>query len=243
LLNFRFQNVKQDSCLRGGANLQSILSNGNGMAGTYSMDEDGTYDIGASTVAELINGSDLDFLIMNDYTQAPVRPGQKEASMEALRASYIPMLNNKSDPPTVIFIQTAAYKSPVKNSGDLGSIEEFTNNLLQGYEEYAELVRSASGGKIRAKVAPFGLAHLYVKENLGDALWASLYHGDDFHPSPSGTYLEANVLYCTIVGEKPSEEYDASWYDRSRYFPTGKKPFPTEEEAALLREAAWSVCS
>lgn len=243
LLNFRFQNVKQDSCLRGGANLFSILSNGNGMSGTYSMDEDGTYDIGASTVSELINGSDLDFLIMNDYTQAPVRPDQKQASMEALRTSYVPMLKNKPNPPTVIFIQTAAYKSPVKSSGDLGSFEEFTNKLLQGYEEYAELVRSASGGKIRAKVAPFGLAHLYVKENFGDALWESLYHWDDFHPSPSGTYLEANVLYCTIVGEKPPEEYDVSWYDRTRYFQYGKKPFPTGEEAALLREAAWSVCS
>mmetsp|Transcript_20732 Transcript_20732/g.23191 ORF Transcript_20732/g.23191 Transcript_20732/m.23191 type:complete len:220 (-) Transcript_20732:167-826(-) len=213
------------------------------MKGVYSMDENGTYDIGISTVEELINGSDLDFLIMNDYTQAPVRSKKKEASMEALRTSYIPMLNSKPNPPTVIFIQTAAYKSPVKNSNDLGSFEEFTDNLLQGYEEYAELIRSTSGGNIHAKVAPFGLAHRYVKEMYGNKLWESLYHWDDFHPSPAGTYLEANVLYCTIVGEKPPEQYNSSWYDRARYFPSGKKPFPSEEVAVLLREAAWEVCS
>jgi len=148
------------------------------MKGVYSMDENGTYDIGISTVEELINGSDLDFLIMNDYTQAPVRSKKKEASMEALRTSYIPMLNSKPNPPTVIFIQTAAYKSPVKNSNDLGSFEEFTDNLLQGYEEYAELIRSTSGGNIHAKVAPFGLAHRYVKEMYGNKLWESLYHWD-----------------------------------------------------------------
>lgn len=250
MMRTKVANVKQDSCLRGGANLASILDRGNGMASKFSRrpesinNEDGGYDVGASTVEQLVQESTAwDYLVMNDYTQGPVRSDRKQKSMEALQNRYIPMITNSNNPsPTIIFVQTAAYKSPVKNSGDLGSFEEFTEKLVQGYNDYADLVRTGSGGKINAKVAPFGLAHKHIKENYGDALWERLYHWDDFHPSPSGTYLEASVLYCTILGERPPDQYNSSWWDDARYFPNSVRPFPSAEDAKKLRDAAWEVC-
>ena len=51
-----------------------------------------------------------------------------------------------------------------------------------------------------AKIAPVGLAFHEVSEARPDLRL----HGDDgSHPSPSGTYLAACVLYGTITGRDP----------------------------------------
>lgn len=61
--------IIQDSCLRGGSSLISIYAKGNGMLEKFrsqnAMKDDGTYDIGASSVSELLNQNSWDFVIMN----------------------------------------------------------------------------------------------------------------------------------------------------------------------------------
>ncbi|KAG7357824.1 hypothetical protein IV203_014411 [Nitzschia inconspicua] len=275
MLQTRYTNVYQNSCLRGGATLSSLFQEGNGMANKFSsrpdvswLDEENTYDIGAPTVEELLLSlssttttsttsnawkSSWDYIIMNDQTQYPARPTKKSKSMDVLETNYLPLLlqqqqesakvGSTSSSSTVIFIQTAAYKSPVKDSGDLGTFDEFTAKLRLGYLEYAQLIRQQSNDQLQAMVAPVGFAYQVIKNQYGDDMWAKLYARDDFHPSPHGTLLEASVLFCTITDEYPPA-YDISWWDTARYMQppeTEPLPLPTQEEADVLREVAWQV--
>lgn len=250
MLQTRFRHVQQDSCLRGGATLSSLLESGNGMGEKFasrplvSKRDDGTFDTGAPTVEGLLEEAPWDVVVMNDQTQSPARPKNKRASMKVLETKYLPMFETimarTKRSLTVVFIQTAAYLSPVKDSEDLGSFDEFTEKLRQGYQEYANVLLP----NVDAKVAPVGLAYQYIRTTHGDAMWAKLYARDDFHPGPLGTYLEACVLYCTIVAEAPPQ-YNISWWKSARYMQPPEEeplPLPSNKEAAMLWEAACYVC-
>lgn len=266
--------VRQDSCLRGGATLSSLLVKGNGMGEKFATEaarnSDGSYDTGAATIRDLLlkreEGAPWDVVIMNDHTQAPARLETRRATMKTLRAKYLPMFEKMATTstststttrgPTVVFIQTAAYLRPANGSDDLGSFDEFTERLRQGYQEYADLfVRS--GIVVDARVAPVGLAYKHIRQTSGDVAWAALYAQDGFHPSPLGTYLTACVLYCTIVGigidggeseerePLPLPHYDVSWWESARYMqPPDQEPLPlpTAEEVAMVQDAASHVC-
>ncbi len=252
MLQTKYPSVQQDSCLRGGATLPSLWEKGNGMAKKFSE------DIGAPTVAALLaemtqssssntSGTTTPevVVILNDHSQSPARSDKEAETLEALQANYIPMFQ---DGWTIVFIQTAAYRSAVKESSDLGTFDEFTAKLLQGYQHYAQLVQSSSNNYNKhwnAKVAPVGQAFQYIRKHYGEDEWARLYARDDFHPSPHGTWLEASVLYCTIVQEMPPT-YQSTWWDTARYMQPPDSgdplPLPTDSEAAVLASVAWTVC-
>ena len=88
--------VVQDSCLRGGASLVSILEKGNGMEEKFGTPnakrEDGTYDTGAATVRELLAEEPWDFLILNDHTQAPARTETRDKTIRALKDTYTKLI-------------------------------------------------------------------------------------------------------------------------------------------------------
>lgn len=240
-----------------------------------SRKEDGTFDIGSPTVEKLLTSSlhTWDVVIMNDHTQSPARPEKKQESMNSLQSEYIPLLmsqirntavskendgeSRKETIPTklqlhtitVIFIQTAAYRNPVKDSEDLGTFDQFTESLQRGYEDYAELVANSyivnenESNPLQTKVAPVGLAYQAIRKQ-DELFWAKLYARDDFHPSPHGTLLEAYTIYCTIVQERPPM-YNPAWWNWARYMQppdTEPLPLPTAEEASALRDVAWTTC-
>jgi hypothetical protein len=248
MLEERFQkSVVQDSCLRGGATLISLLEKGNGMAKKFASPpalrvEDGSYDIGASTVEALLTSKHAwDFVILNDHTQSPVREETKTKTLQVLKDQYVPMMAAGKKNTAVIFLQTAAYRKPVKDSEDLGSFDAFTSLLQQGYLEYINVFPDTA----RAKLAPVGLAYQFVKQHHPSSVWEGLYARDDFHPSPHGTLLAAYVLYCTMLQEAPPMTYSTTWWERTRYMQppdTEALPLPTAEEAQLLRQVACTVC-
>ena len=132
MLKQRYQQVHQDSCLRGGATIVSLFNKGNGMAKKFATPNtklpDGTYDIGKPTVKDLItDGTSWDFLIINDHTQSPVREESRVESLEFLAEKYLPLLEEASKAngkeAVVVFLMTVAYRRPVKNSEDLGSFD------------------------------------------------------------------------------------------------------------------------
>ena len=236
MLEQRYQTVVQDSCLHGGQNFVSLMEKGNGMAKKFATPNarlpNGSYDIGSPTVSQLLTSS-WDYIVMNDHTQAPAREKSRKASLKALKSTYRPLVKDS----TVIFIQTAAYRRPVKNSTDLGDFDDFTDLLRRGYDEYKKVLPNA-------KVAPVGMAYQYIKHTFGNKMWEKLYAIDDFHPSPHGTLLEASVVYCTMVGERPPV-YDATWWETARYMqPPDEEqlPIPTNEEAKVLQDVACHVC-
>ena len=188
-----------------------------------------------------------DFIVINDHTQSPVRDERKEESKIALENEYLPTIvqgmkqkqsNSDSSATTtsaiipitttttttittsVVFVQTAAYKSPVINdSSDLGSFDDFTNSLIQGYDEYVDLVKgyndrlqqqqqqqqhkenaNAITVHLKATLAPLGIAYRMIRQQNYDMWSKLLYANDDFHPSPHGTLLQACLLHCIVSG-------------------------------------------
>jgi len=265
--------LQQDSCLRGGATLPSILKTGNGMSTKFHtdnakiIDEDTGevlgYDIGAPTVYTLLRGfednsstariPELDYVVMNDYTQAPTRKNSRSETIASLVDDYAPIL--KSAKATPVFLMTWAYHvEGVNNSADLGNTSQFTQLLQEGYEYYAEALGASLPSHQKPRIAPVGLAFYRVyKENK--RLWDKLFHYDEFHPSPHGSFLAGCVLYSTIMGEAPKLELaipsqkeggPAVLWQRSRarlMQPPEEEPLerPTVDEAIYLYEVALDV--
>jgi len=244
MLKTHFDEVVQDSCLRGGASLASLLNDGNGMQKKFATlpaeRSDGSYDIGSATVELLLKDRCWDFVVMNDHTQGPTRTKSKELTKKALE-QYAALLEQSRA--TTVFLQTAAYRVPnIKKTEDLGDFEEFSDRLQVGYHEYAAYMKTLHPD-LATRVAPVGEAFRWLHRHK-KALWETLYSWDDFHFSPSGTWLEACVLYCTMLHQQPPL-YNPNWWNACRIMqPQGEKPMPlpTDSEALELRRVACLVC-
>lgn len=252
---FGIDGVYQDSCLRGGSSLPTLWTDGNGMLEVFGQSEhakrdDGSVDIGAETVAALLGENDFevdvhiaggvtphwDYVVLNDYTQAPARPETRAVTMEALDLFYGPLLASTIP----IFLQTAAYRENEKGSEDLGSVDDFTSIIKEGYNEYAKVLEKYA---VEVRVAPVGDAYLWVYHHNIE-LWRTLFNTDNFHPSPHGSWLQACVLYCTMLREAPPV-FQSDFFARARFmqsFDVESLPLPSMEEAEELRMVACSVC-
>lgn len=237
------ENVKTDSCLRGGTSLKELWTQSNGMSKKFATikNDDGSYDIGAPSVQSLLHDSQWDYCVMNDFTQGPARISSREESKQMLERCYAPLLQKSGAIP--IIIQTTAYRKPIRGTNDLGSVPEWTQRLDEGCREYVEVLKQALPTSQTPRLAPVGNAYLSIYENDCE-LWEKLFYIDDFHPSPHGTWLQACVLYCVIVGQAPPIFTPDIW-KRARYMQRVNKessPLPTKEEAAVLREYACREC-
>mmetsp|Transcript_12785 Transcript_12785/g.14630 ORF Transcript_12785/g.14630 Transcript_12785/m.14630 type:complete len:326 (-) Transcript_12785:17-994(-) len=257
--------VQQDSCLRGGVTLTTLWERGNGMRklfgrhpnsisrdkkGNTTRDKDGNTirDIGSPTILDLLstNGDTdttnyWDYVIMNDHTQHPARSDTLEETTNVLKDHYGPLFlhQNKKSACIPVFLQTTAYrKRGVKESEDLGDVVTFTSKVKEGCESYVQTMLDK--GIPNVYLAPVGDAFLWMHDNNKE-LWYKLFDEDDFHPSPYGTWLQACVLYCTIL-HKPPPSYQSVWYQKSRFM-AKISTLPTETEAEELRLTACLVCN
>ena len=200
----------QDSCLRGGAKLVSLLTDGNGMSVKFATENalryDGTHDVGSPSVESLlcgdgVDGKRWDFVVMNDHTQCPARVATRLDTIDALRLRYAPLLKSCGAIP--VFVLTPAYRvCGIKDSNDLGDHSEFLSRLSWGYQCYADVLAEALPESLRPRIAPVGAAFEYICKHDPE-LWVRLFHTDDFHPSPWGTYLQCCVLHWTMFGCSP----------------------------------------
>ena len=142
--------VEQDSCLRGGVDLRELLARGNGMEEKFGED-----DPGAPDVASLLSRH-WDYVVMNDYTQAPARAASRRASIDVLVHQVAPMLRRCGGTP--VLLETWAYLFPSKGSDDLGDHAEFTARLQQGYREYAAALAKALPKEMAPRIAKVGTA-------------------------------------------------------------------------------------
>lgn len=238
MLQRHFEHVHQDSCLRGGATLTSLWREGNGMQNKFTrLDPDS--DVGAASVQDMLQSHQWDFVILNDYTQGPARKNSRHESAASLKELYSPLLTKCNATP--VFLQTAAYRKPTKGSDDLGTVQEFTQSLQEGYDTYAQVLSELLPESQKPVVAPVGQAFLEVY-NRDRNLWRKLFYVDDHHPSPHGTWLQVCVLYCVLVGEAPPP-YNPSWWEKSRFMmPAVQLDVPNHAEAETLRQIAIDVC-
>lgn len=191
----------------------------------------------------------FDFVVINDNTRSPARTDSRQASLQVLEDTYLPMFLEMSNKSTPILLCTYGYNSPYRDMGGLSTIAEFTSYTYEGYLEYANLLAKSLPESQRPRISPVCLAFLMVyEENYG--LWEELFGVDKVHSSPMGTYLQGVVLYCTMFGVLPPEEIalrpDMShlWLDARRFQPGihRRSAFPTQEQAAYLYNVAYRVC-
>jgi len=234
-------NIHQDSCLRGGTNLQQLWEQGNGMS-EHGFKEQQEYPTVQSLLECNEDKQSYDYIIFNDHTQGPARLDSRKETQQTLLKNYLPLiLQNEAIP---IIIETAAYRYPdINNSNDLGSTHEFQNKVKEGVDSYSQVLQPVS-----CRVAPVGSAYLHVHDD-NQGLWARLFGPTDhFHLSLLGTFLQGCVLHCTMFSSPPplpqTDEDIASLWSDARYIKTGKniKPFPSVEEAAYLLNVAKIVC-
>jgi len=236
--------ASQDSCFRGGASLPSLLEDGNGMANKFRVKCNAENDVGSPTVESMLSSQNWDFLVMNDYTQAPSRIDLRKKTISTLLRDYSPMIVKCQAIP--VFIITPAYRKAVKDSADLGSPEEFTERTRQGCEEYASALNTVLQPAKKCRIAPVGLAYLHIRKNK-PSLWERLFHIDDFHPSPHGAYLQGCVLHWTLFRCAPDCKRLSPrelWCNARRMQPPNddELPVPTLNEAEYLCDVAGAVC-
>lgn len=188
----------------------------------------------------------FDFVIINDRTRDPARRETRNTSLSALDDTYIQFFQESGVTP--IFLVTYAYDTPYRDMSGLIDVPTFTSLTYEGYKEYAELVAAALPESQQPRLAPVALAFLLVyEENF--SLWQKLFHIDQIHASPHGTFLQGCVVHYTIFGRLPSRhvalrnDMSALWDHARRMQPRKHRrlPMPTREEAEYLYHIAERV--
>lgn len=258
--------VHVQDCLRGGASWASILREGNGMTEKFAVPNakraDGSYDVGAPTVQDLLAVPDgWNFVVMNTYSQeaAITGPDGRERGFAAL-AQLAPMLRDAGAVP--VLLVTPAYRAHAYGSERLGSWDDFRQKQSEGYELYrnrlAELLATDSpplkklkadgdaSGKSQQLVpliADVNAAFALVKTER-EELWSELYVDDHIHPSTMGSYLESCSIYCTIFGCEPPDDSALPSQSEILWTRTRRKcvgRFPSRDEMIYLRDVALRV--
>jgi hypothetical protein len=188
-----------------------------------------------------------DYIVINDNTRSPARNNTRQRSLEELEASYVSWLLETGATP--VFIVTHAYWTGWRDMSGLEDVPTFTSLTYMGYREYAALLEKYLPPSQKPRLAPVAIAFLTVwEENY--PFWLKLFHIDEVHASPLGSYLQGCVVYHTLYGRMPPKDQalrqDMSnlWLHARRMQPDTHRsnPFPTLEQATYLYHVADRVC-
>ena len=150
--------------------------------------------LGDGKTLEQIGGGRWDVVILQEQSQTPAYPGQREKFVAA--AVGLDAAVNKAGAET-LFYQTWGRRDGDKANAAMAPDYEAMQDLLTA--GYAEAAR-----KTKARIAPVGEAWRIVWEKDAE-LARSLYRGDGSHPSEVGAYLAACVFYIALTGDDPGE--------------------------------------
>lgn len=188
-----------------------------------------------------------EFIVINDNTRSPAKNSSRLASLEALESTYASWFNQTGAIP--VFLDTHAYWTDWRDMTGLVDVPTFTSYVYEGYRQYAQLLSEVlEDEQQQPRIAPVGIAFLTVwEENY--AMWLKLFHIDEVHASPSGTFLTGCILHYTLLGRMPRysdairDNMSSLWRDARRLQPTTHKrnPFPTRNEAEYLYRVAERV--
>jgi hypothetical protein len=187
-----------------------------------------------------------DYLVLNDNTRSPGLYESRQESLAKLKSSYSKWLNQTKAIP--VFLDTHAYWTSFRNMSGLVDVPTFTSLTFEGYRQYAELLGSLLPTKRKPRIAPVGIAFLAVWEDDYD-MWKKLFHYDEVHASPHGTFLTGCVMHYTLFGHMPSTSHAlpesiATLFSRARRMqPTSqhRRAWPTRDEAIYLYNMAKKV--
>jgi len=221
----------------------------------YNLLDDGTnpclvdedYNAYTEALYEVHGRPRWDFVLFNDNTRSPCCTEQRAQGMELLETVYLPWMRQINAAP--IFMDTYGYWAEGRDMSGLEDIPSFTSYTYNGYQDYVALAERMLPSWLKPRIAPVGLAFLLVYEE-NPPIWLDLMHNDQIHPSPSGTFLEALIVYATIFGKLPGinifngrEGPDRLWRWARRMAPPEHqyKPYPTRDTARYLYHIAHRI--
>lgn len=149
--------------------------------------------------ARAIGRGGYDYVVLQEQSARPAMPTQTVAVLTYPYALRLDSLVHAHNPGArVIFYMTWGHKYGCQDEHDyplIDSYEGMQNRLATSYLEMAY--------QTGAMCAPVGLAWQRVRRERPDII---LYGEDSSHPSVAGSYLAANVIFCTITG-RPYQSY------------------------------------
>lgn len=230
----------QEELLRqwGIRNATTTVSEGNDNNDDTTTDDDGT--------TNWPNPPTYDFIVLNDNTRSPARMSTRQAGLVVLNNTYLPWFRQTGAIP--VFMTTYGYSTPYRDMGGLGSVPQFTSLTHYGYKLYAQSLKPLLPSRQKPRVAAVGVAFLVVwEENFN--LWQRLFHVDQIHSSPLGSYLQGCVVYHTLYRRLPNPnvalrgDMSRLWHDARRFQPGTHRTddFPTQAEAQYLYHVAFRV--
>ena len=157
-----------------------------------------------------LNNGNWDWVVLQDQSQIPGFP-RSQAEWVASKDGAVELAEVIEDNggETVLMMTWGRRDGDSNNAWRFPDFSTMQDELESGYLDYRDNI-SANGGN--AWVAPVGLAFEHIHDkivaeggtptNSGNTFY-NLYTGDGSHPSLSGSYLAAVVIYATITGNDP----------------------------------------
>jgi hypothetical protein len=240
-------NITQiDSVLRGGADLKKLLRRGNGDHFKMSWNASGApcSDVGQSSVSSLFKNKKWDYVVINDRMQNFTCRQHQSQMKQLLAQSYAPLFVTSGATPILV----ATHSPPRILAKSSLTISEYVAAVYKGYEAYAAALSPMLDENHQPRIAPVGRAFEYIYNN-SQTMYGKLFHTDDYHASPYGTYLQACVLHCTIFLTPPPLALPnniSTLWNNARYMQKlaqGAAPdeFPSYDDAVYLLNVASSI--
>ena len=142
----------------------------------------------------LIKNGKWDVVVFQEQSQTPACPGRlRKLFMKG--ASGLHELTKENDS-QMVFFNTWGYLNGDKRNFADDTYSQMQKRLNEGY--------GAAANKFDTQLAPVGDAYAELKKT-NPKLWAQLYQGDGSHPSRTGAYLAAIVIYSRLYGVDPKK--------------------------------------
>merc|ERR1712008_619596 len=128
--------VHVKACLRGGASLVSLCSDGADMALQRRHFAGGTGMV--PMVQELLAADrELDVLVLQDRSDAPAKRQCLSRTLATLQDNYFPSLLARQKRPLIVLFQTWGSLRTVNRSGEIGDFSAMTQRVSEGYAQIA----------------------------------------------------------------------------------------------------------
>ncbi|MBT3772651.1 MAG: hypothetical protein HOF90_07145 [Euryarchaeota archaeon] len=167
-----------------------------------------------------LSNNDLDWVVFQDQSQVPGFPRGHTNWQDSISGLFD--LTTRVDDlggESVLFMTWGYREGDSSNAERYPDYKTMQGHLRQGYEDYSD---NTSDSQSTTWIAPIGLAYENIYDgilNLGGnpldstSIFWNLYSGDGMHPSQTGSYLSACVIYSTIYGNTTAGQVDATNID------------------------------
>ena len=156
--------------------------------GGYTLEQycDETTEVGKQVISKIVS-YEWDYVVLQEQSLLPCTDPDRFVSSVKKLSHIIAQTNAK-----IILYQTWAYEENSQKLKDTGmTYEEMNERLKAAYD------RAASEGS--AVVAPVG--EMFARVSRSDCVTRLLNSNDNYHPSSSGSYLVACIIFRLITGK------------------------------------------